>query len=141
MKKLSFALLIVLLPLVARKRTTLRFVLVFITCFFLVGCIPYHYTFTPRAFGRVIDSATGAPIAGATIYFEKHPEARTMTDSGGEFDLPQKKGWIWVPLGPFDAAPPGGVLVIEAKGYDTYKAEEFWGSEIKQQVFKLQKTL
>lgn len=121
------------------KKITVRLVLVLITCLLLTACFPYHYTFTPRAFCKVIDDTTGVPIAGATIYFKNHPDTRTMTDSIEEFDLPQKKGWIWVPLGPFDAFPPRGVLVIEAKGYDIYKTEELWGSEIKQSVFKLQK--
>ncbi len=121
------------------QKMTLGLAILLNACFFLSGCFPYHYTFTPHAFGRIIDSTTQAPIPGAIIYFEKHPENRTMADANGEFDLPQKKGWIFVPFGPFDAAPPRGVLIIEANGHESYRTEELWGSEVKQGVFKLQK--
>ena len=124
-----------------QKKTSLWLILVatvftsVFTCMLLAACIPYYYTHTPGLYGKVIDDATGSPISGATIYFEGHSEKRAIADSNGEFDLPQKKGWILVPLGPFDAIPRL-VLVIEARGYNTYKTAN-WGSR----VFRLQKSL
>ena len=65
----------------------------------LGGCIPYHFTERPGAFGRVIDAETNQPINDARVqlkldneYIEdKGTEVKTVQD--GKFCLPPRKKW------------------------------------------------
>jgi len=123
------------------KLIALKIAIGLFTCCIFLSCFPYRYTSTPHAYGRILDNATGSPIAAAKINYDRYPESIAISDANGEFDLPQIKEWIWIPFGPFDALPPRGVLVIEADGYDIYKSKEIWGKETKQRNFKLHKKL
>ncbi len=105
----------------------------------LASCVPYRYIMTPHSFGKVVDITTDNPIAGAIIYYEGHPEVRTVTNTNGEFDLPQTEGSTVVPLGPVDAVPPRGVVIINKEGYEPYKTKEYWWIGNKQTTLKIRK--
>jgi hypothetical protein len=96
-----------------------RLIFIFLTCAALMSsCVPYHYIASPHTYGRVVDKNSGEPLAAARVYFKEYPAFVAVTNSDGTFDVPQRKEWIAVPLGPFDAAPPRLTLIVEAEGYE-----------------------
>jgi hypothetical protein len=54
----------------------------------LTGCIPHRIQETPHIAGRVVDSATRRPIAGATLQFERFQDQPVVTDADGRFEIP-----------------------------------------------------
>lgn len=103
----------------------------------LISCVPYHYIASPHTYGRVIDKNSGEPVVGARIYFKEYPAFPAVTNSDGTFDMPERKEWIAVPLGPFDAAPPRLTLIVEADGYQTLGIADLQAWEIKQDKIEL----
>ena len=77
---------------------------------------------TPGATGRVVDSATSAPIENAKVTVfaagmrSERPVAVTTTDRAGHFSLPPVHGWILY-IVPMDLMANGGNLQVEAPGY------------------------
>jgi len=114
-----------------------RLIFIFLTCAVLLSCVPYHYIASPHTYGRVIDKSSGEPVAGARVYFKEHPAAVVVTHSDGTFDMPQRKEWIAVPFGPFDAAPPRLTLVVEANGYQSLEIGNLRAWEISQGTIEL----
>jgi hypothetical protein len=92
-------------------------ILTLIFSLMIISCVPVKYTATPQVVGSVIDKAGRQPVADATIYFKKYPQTKVLSDAQGKFLLQPISEWIWIPLGPFDFAPPHGDLRIEAPGY------------------------
>ncbi len=83
-------------------RTTLSAVVVVCTmCFILAGCSGGNASATVQITGRVMDSATGKPVAGVLVELGT---ARAMSDSNGNFTL------TGVPTGEqrFSVIPPEG---------------------------------
>jgi|WetSurSiteA1Bulk_404760.scaffolds.fasta_scaffold104645_1 hypothetical protein len=94
-------------------------IIILLACIALSSCMPYHYTVVPHTYGKVVDKASGEPVAGARVLFKEHPSEAVLTKPDGTFDIPQRQEWIAVPFGPFDAMPPRLNLLIEAEGYQT----------------------
>jgi hypothetical protein len=122
-----------------RNENMKRLLFVLLACATLTSCFPYHYIASPHTYGRVVDKDTGEPILGARAYFKEHPSFPALTNSDGTFDMPQRKEWILVPLGPFDAAPPRVTLVIEADGYQTVEIGNLRAWEISKEKIELTK--
>ena len=89
---------------------------------FIAGCFPMRIVKTPGATGRVIDSATLAPIDNAKVTVfaggigSERPVAVTITNLAGYFSLPPVHGWILY-IVPMDLMANGGNLHVEALGY------------------------
>src|SRR5436189_3973965 len=108
------------------KRTTLLLTLALLC----TGCCPLRFTTSPGASGRVLDSQTRAPIAGAEVVvsrstypppsaeeaFSNHRSSIVSTDTAGQFSIPPQHGWNLFVL-PIDAFPPFGLLVVKRNGY------------------------
>ena len=116
-----------------------RLILVVMASVILASCMPYHITATPKTNGKVVDANSQQPIAGVRVYFKEYPETAVTTNSDGSFEMLNFRKWIVVPLGPFDAAPPHGTLVIEAEGYETKEIRDLYGQEIVQEHIDLQR--
>jgi len=114
-----------------------RLIFTFLLCAALTSCVPYHYIAAPHTYGKVVDKQSGEPVAGARVYFKEYPTAAVFTNYDGTFDMPQRKKWIAVPLGPFDAAPPRLTLVVEAEGYHTVEIGNLRAWEISQEKIEL----
>jgi hypothetical protein len=94
------------------------------------ACLPLRLTTSPGASGRVLDSQTRAPIAGAEVVisrstypppsveeaFSNHRSSIVSTDTAGQFSIPPEHGWNLFVL-PVDAFPPFGLLVVKRNGY------------------------
>ena len=108
-----------------------------LACATLVSCVPYHFIAAPHTYGKVVDKNSSEPVSGALVYFKEYPAAAVLTNIDGTFDMPQRKEWIAVPFGPFDAAPPRLTLVVEAEGYQTVEIGNLRAWEISQDKIEL----
>ena len=98
-----------------------RFVLVAVAAS-LAACEPYDYRDAPAAAGRVINSTTHRPVAGAVVSMSAAGNYRqTHTDQDGSFTLPalHHLGIMTLTEGYLNE-PRIGVLRIEAPGYRVY---------------------
>jgi hypothetical protein len=87
--------------------------------------MPITLISAPLRHGEVVDSDSNKPIAGAAVYYKQYPDNRVLTESDGRFRLPEVKKAALMPLflGPIDYAPPRGILVFDADGYETYEVD------------------
>jgi len=68
------------------------------------GCVPASVRKTPGVVGRVVNSQTGKPVAGAQVGFVGLSSGKDVTDRDGRFSIaPTNKFGILVLL-PFDPA-------------------------------------
>jgi hypothetical protein len=89
------------------------------TIFFLLfvagsGCV--HVRDSPHITGVVYDMGTLQPIAGARLYYDRHPKRVIHTFSDGTFDFPPI--FKWSPALPIDR-PFHQYLIVEAQGYES----------------------
>lgn len=99
-----------------------RLALVLASVVGLVGCFPYHYTLRSGVTGVVLDSATSAPIANATVTIRTRDsshqtgEVTATTASDGAFRVVPKQRWgIYVV--PMDVWGPWSEASVLAPGY------------------------
>lgn len=105
----------------------------------LGGCVPGTHVDASSVAGRVVDRATGQPIAGAKVVlstFSPDHEAKTQTDANGRFHLAGFRHVEFTPLpyGVFRA--PTGRLRVEADGYRPYGCGEFYDQNGKHPGYK-----
>jgi hypothetical protein len=93
------------------------FGLISLTASLLSGCVAYPYKTTPAVEGRVVDSTTGTGIAGAKVGFRDRAKAVTSTAPDGSFRLKEGHTWGGALLIPWEFTACGGVLYVEAPGY------------------------
>jgi hypothetical protein len=96
-------------------------VLVATLCFSSSGCLPRSRTVSPGVNGAVVDSRTKCPVERASVYLREHPDARTVTDSDGQFALQARTGLGVV----FVMGDPicSGTLVVEKVGYESKEVQ------------------
>lgn len=85
------------------------------------GCIPYRFTTRPGASGRVLDSQTQSPVAGAVVSLSAqsgHAAAKTALD--GSFLIPAQHQW-WVCFIGMDPMRWSAEVTVSADGYGTAK--------------------
>jgi hypothetical protein len=104
-----------------------------------VGCCPVRFTRSPGVSGVVLDSVSGAPVAGAKAAMYHHGsdvpdtinasniftiDARrvgAIADKSGRFTVPPLREWatwnpFWFPLA--DMKEGGGTLIVYQEGYE-----------------------
>ncbi len=97
----------------------------------LGGCVPVQQLDASPVTGRVVDRATGRPIANAQVVLTAQPgqEARTQTDQDGCFQLAGLRHLHLVVL-PYEMyRAPNGFLRVSVAGYRAYAKNEFFRNE------------
>jgi hypothetical protein len=87
----------------------------------LSGCFPIRYVTQSGVSGTVVDSASSAPVVGATVTLRiergpKIPNAVVTSGSDGSFRIPARHGWM-IYIAPMDLFGFGGSLDVSAPGY------------------------
>ena len=95
----------------------------------LGGCVPLSMRFFNGIDTRIVDGATGQPVAGAKVTLMGHCAANTRTrtavsDAGGAVRVEPSSGVIFFILAPVDYFNPPGSLTVEATGYEKYTATQ-----------------
>src|SRR5215831_17427073 len=95
------------------------------------GCFPLRFTTGPGASGKVLDSQSHAPLAGAQVVishstyppssveeaFTNRRSEVVTTDNSGQFLLPIERGWDFFVI-PVDLFAPFGLVVVKKDGYE-----------------------
>jgi hypothetical protein len=96
------------------------------------GCIPFTVYDSPRVSGSVLDSATNAPVANATILVVSTEQGRgnstghtttAVSDASGHFAAAQVTHRIWLPPLPFDMISPDARLEVSAGGFESQEVD------------------
>lgn len=48
---------------------------------------------------KVVNSVSGLPVAGVSLYCRQNVKELTISDDGGNFKIPPWKNWQWLPFG------------------------------------------
>ena len=100
----------------------------------LIGCvaapIPHTSAVTPELQGRIVDSATHAPVSGALVQLADRPKISAKSDADGQFALPRARDFylLWVATydGIIDHLPYGPVPSDTVRiSHPMYVASEF----------------
>jgi len=113
----------------------MRYLALTVMAVWLGGCVAYHSHDAPHVAGRIINRATGDPIAGASVSMSskaalgaKARTVRTSTDARGYFSLPEIDHWFIAPLS--DGITDGeGTLSVEATGYRPHREKRELSTE------------
>jgi hypothetical protein len=89
----------------------------------LQGCLAWRYRTTPSVKGRVLDSASHSPVDAATVGFRNHKGVLARTTADGRFHLEAGHTWGAAIIIPFEFTHCGGVLFVEAAGYDPFERD------------------
>ena len=95
--------------------------LLIIVCGLHQGCFVWRYTTTPPLAGRVLDANNGSAVVGAEVGVRKHEAVRTRTTNDGSFKVASDHSWGPAILIPFEFTLCGGILYVEAPGYETFE--------------------
>jgi len=100
-----------------RPSSSSKALLILVT-FALAGCfVPGHIISFPHVAGRVVDSATSRPIAGAVLQFEEQHASSAQTRADGHFDIPPISSPALYPVPLPDFYARWRHLVVRAAGY------------------------
>jgi hypothetical protein len=106
------------------------------------GCVPWKFTTSPGATGRVVDARTHTPISGAELVisrstypppsvekaFVNHRAPMVMTGETGGFSVPLQRR-IDLYCVPVDIFPRFGLLVVRCQGYKS-ACVPFWSRSV-----------
>jgi len=98
------------------------------------GCFPALFVERPGAYGRVVDSRTGAPISKATVTLSMSGPSATrgrvsiVTARNGAFSIPADAKWGMI-FGPLDPGLLYVTLDFSAVGYASAR-REFHSTEV-----------
>jgi hypothetical protein len=95
----------------------------------LGGCVPQSMRFFNGIDTRIVDGATGQPVAGAKVTLTGRcagagREKAAVSDASGAVRVEPSSGIIFFILAPIDYFNPPGSLTVEAAGYEKYTATQ-----------------
>jgi len=93
----------------------------------LGGCLPEYLSETSDICGSVLDAASGASIAGATLRYPDFPATTVTTRSDGSFTFPAIRRWSVVML--YGDRNPAIWLDISASGYKAERLTMYFGEQ------------
>ena len=93
----------------------------------LGGCLPEYLSETSDICGSVLDAASGASIAGATLRYPDFPATTVTTRSDGSFTFPAIRRWSVVIL--YGDRNPVIWLDISAPGYKAERLTMYFGEQ------------
>ena len=93
------------------------------------GCVPLSMRFFNGIETRIVDGATGQPVAGAKVtltgYCASAKRTRSaISDVSGAVRVEPSSGLIFFILAPIDYFNPPGSLTVEAQGYEPFTATQ-----------------
>lgn len=122
----------------AYLRGTLLKFLVFSLALLCAGCATNLGIQTPEARGRVVDKLTGRGIPGAVVCLRGHPEACTVSDAKGGYEL--KASYTAGHMLSMEFKDNGNQgLIVSAEGYETRGVDSLHSLSIEMTPFRAQK--
>ena len=95
------------------------FAALFLGSILLGGCVlPIPAPENPHVAGRVLDSTTKRPIAGARLQFERFQDQPVVTAADGRFDIPLVSRVVLVLMPSADFNAHRAYLLVHARGYE-----------------------
>lgn len=111
-----------------RVRVRLRSLISILVPLSVMACVPTRvdYPDWPTTTGKVVDSASGEPIAGATITVRASTATftvSTVTGSDGGFLFARHTHRAWIPSPPFDVVYMPATLSISAPAHQPFQQQ------------------